>query len=59
MNLTQLIQDIKDKGLMSVAPINLKGKAKPTFGFFAIMNDTDLEETDPDWWQLHLWIRRN
>ena len=59
MNLTQLIKNMKEKGLISVAPINLRGKAKPVLDFWVILADTELEETDPNWWQLRLWLKRN
>ena len=59
MNLTQLITGIKEKGLMSVAPIKVRGKAKPVFDMLVIMNDTETEETDPNWWTLRVYLRRN
>ncbi len=40
MNLSELIRDMKEKGLMSVAPIRFQGKAKPTFEMLTIMADT-------------------
>ncbi len=59
MNLTELINDMKEKGLMSVAPIKFKGKAKPMFEMLAIMAGTEPEETCQDWWTLRLWLKRN
>ena len=59
MNLTELIRDMKEKGLVSVAPIKFTGQAKPTFEMLAIMSDTDPEETDPNWWAIRLWLKRN
>ena len=38
--LDKLIQDMKEKGLISVAPLNLRGKAKPVLDFWAILADT-------------------
>ena len=59
MNLTQLIKNMKNKGIMSVAPIKIIGRAKPTLEMLAIMADTEPEETDPNWWVIRLWIIRN
>ena len=41
MNLTDLIRDMKSKGIMSVAPIKLRGTSKATLEFLALMNDTE------------------
>ncbi len=59
MNLTQLIQQMKAQGLMSVAPITFVGKAQPTFELLAIITDTEPEETDPNYWGIRAWLRRN
>ncbi len=57
--LSDLILQMKEKGLMSVAPIKFVGQAKPTFEMLAIMANTEPEETDPDWWILRLYLKRN
>lgn len=59
MKLTELIKDMKEKGLVSIGCLKFKGQAKPVFEMLAIMNDTEPEETDPNWWKLRLWLRRN
>ena len=59
MNLTELIQDMKEKGLVSIGCLKFKGKAGPVFDMLAIMNDTVPEETDENWWGIRLWLRRN
>ena len=59
MTLSELIQEMKSKGLMSVAPIRFIGKAKPTFEMLTIMADTLPEETDPNYWGIRLYMRRN
>ena len=41
MNLTQLIKDMKEKGLMSVAPIKLRGTSKAVADFWALMANTE------------------
>lgn len=55
----KLIKDMKEKGLMSVAPIRFIGRAGPTFDMLVIMATTKPEETDLDWWILRLWLGRN
>ena len=57
--LTELIQTIKDKGLSAVAPLRLDGTSKAVFDFLVLIQDTDPEETDKDWWELRLWLKRN
>ncbi len=59
MNLTQLIRHMKQNGMVSVAPLNLKGKAAPVLKFWAVLADTEEMETDLGWWQLRLWLIRN
>ena len=52
MNLTQLIKDMKEKGLMSVSPIKLRGNAKPILEFIAIMNNTEVFTPSIDYCQI-------
>jgi len=37
----------------------LKGRAKEVFKMLAILAQTGPMETDPNWWTLRLWTRRN
>ena len=39
--LEELIRDIKEKGLMSVAPLKFKGRAEPVFNFLALLLDNE------------------
>ena len=41
MNLSELIQQMKRDGLMSVAPIKLRGTSKATLDFWALMANTE------------------
>ena len=59
MDLTEFIQDMKDKGLVSIGSLRLLGKANPVFDMLAIMVDTEPAETDPNWWGIRLYLRRN
>ena len=59
MNLTQLIKDIKEKGLISVAPLRLDGEPKEVLKFWNLMATTDPEETDPKHLAIRFWLRRN
>ncbi len=55
----KIIKAIKENGLIGVAPLRFIGKAKPTLEMLAIINDTEPEETDLDWWTLRMYLRRN
>lgn len=39
--------------------LKLVGKAKHVFAILTLLATTEPEETDPNWWALRLWIRRN
>jgi len=57
MSLTELINEMRAKGLIQL--VRIIGGAKPVIGFVAILAGTDGMETDPEWWELRLWTRRN
>ena len=59
MNLTDLINEIKAKGFIGIGGLKLKGKALPTLKWLGIMAQSETYETDADWWELRLWIKRN
>lgn len=48
-NLTQLIKDIKEKG---ITPPKLKGEAQPVLAFWCLVHDTELFPTSPAFSQL-------
>ncbi len=55
-DLNDLIKDAQEKGLMSIAPLKFRGKAKPVFEMLAIMADTEPIEADKDWWGVRAYI---
>ena len=59
MSLSELIKNIKENGLMSVAPIRFIGKAKPTLEFIALINDTEIVELSPNYWTCYFGVVTN
>ncbi len=51
MNLTQLIQDIKEKGILSV-DCQLRGRTKPVLDFMAIIDDTEAFNPSRDYCEI-------
>ena len=45
MDLSRLIKDTQEKGLMSIAPIRFVSRANPAFDMLAIMADTNPMDT--------------
>ena len=52
MNLTQLIKDMKEKGLVSVAPLRLGGEPKEVLKFWNLMADTEPFNPSLDYCQI-------
>lgn len=52
MKPNDLIKQIQENGLQSVAPLRMRGEKDSVLGFLALINDTDPMETDNDWWEL-------
>lgn len=59
MSLSDLIKQAREKGLISICPIGLAGKADAVFEIMGVIAKTEPMETDLDWWSLRLWLMRN
>jgi hypothetical protein len=49
--LDKLIKEMTEKGLMAVAPLGFKGKARPVLDFLGVMVDTEEYHPDPEQWE--------
>jgi len=52
----ELIKEMQEKGLISIAPLRFQGKANAVLEFLSIMATTDPMETDLNWWGLRMFI---
>jgi hypothetical protein len=59
MSFDDLVKQAQEKGLLSIGPIVLRGKAESTFGMLSIMAKTEPIEHDPEWWHNRVWGWRN
>ena len=55
--LDKLINEMREKGLAGVAPLGMKGKAKPVLDFLGLMVDT--EQYQPDAEQCNYLLQRS
>jgi len=59
MSLDEMIKQAQEKGLLSICPFTVRGKAEATFGMLSIMAKTEPVEQDPEWWHNRVWGWRN
>ena len=58
-DLTNIIQQAQEKGLIAISPFGLRGTSEAVFRFLDLMTNTTQMETSCSWWQVRLWLVRN